>query len=274
MGTPPQRVFLPTKRTGHNARQRGARPHCRPAPGHSSNHPHCYPRCRLPTASTSTPAPLHYDRPFRRCAPSAFHPDSPPRGQKPRLPVNSSTSIRRPIPQQNRQSPRIPPPPEAFLPRSNHSRSKSPQPPPRPAPNCLHNRPAYRSSPAATAQETIRNSPQPPPHPFVPPPRPPSIPIALPPQHSPPRNTLPRSRPATRPVPTHSTPPHTPAYPRTPSRRPPHKASRRALHKRLRRCADTRFGPPRTSFGPIRPIMTQIGYLLFYLLNIILYIWR
>ena len=64
MGTPPQRVFLPTKRTGHNARQRAARPHCRPAPGHSSNHPHCYPRCRLPTASTSTPAPLHYDRPF------------------------------------------------------------------------------------------------------------------------------------------------------------------------------------------------------------------
>ena len=46
------------------------------------------------------------------------------------------------------------------------------------------------------------------------------------------------------------------------------------LASRLRRYADTRFGPPRTSFGPIRPIMTQIGYLLFYLLNIILYIWR
>lgn len=220
MGTPPQRVFLPTKRTGHNARQRAARPHCRPAPGHSSNHPHCYPRCRLPTASTSTPAPLHYDRPFRRCAPSAFHPDSPPRGQKPRLPVNSSTSIRRPIPQQNRQFPRIPPP-EAFLPRSNHSRSKSPQPPPRPAPNCLHNRPAYRSSPAATPQEAIRNSPQPPPaHPFVPPPRPPSIPIALPPQHSPPAVV---PQPAlfqhTRRL---RIPLHTPAHPRADPRTKPH----------------------------------------------------
>lgn len=155
MGTPPQRVFLPTKRTGHNARQRAARPHCRPAPGHSSNHPHCYPRCRLPTASTSTPAPLHYDRPFRRCAPSAFHPDSPPRGQKPRLPVNSSTSIRRPIPQQNRQSPRIPPPP----PKHSFPEATTPAASPRNRRPGLHPTASTTGQPTAAVPQLPRKRP-------------------------------------------------------------------------------------------------------------------